>query len=239
MLNSLTKKMKVLQQRGLSAIEQAYWSNKIKNKQKIFCIGRNKTGTTSLQKAFEDLGYRVGNQRQAEIIYDRHVRDGNFNPLFNYCKSAQVFQDVPFSHIRTLKPIDEAFPDSKFILSIRTDAQAWYESMVRFHIKLFGIDGRLPTADELKQVRYVRKGYVYENIKFHYNTPDNDLYNPEIMMAYYNTHNNTVLTHFENRPNDLLVIDLSDPKAYSKMLNFLSIQSPYTEFPWENKTNSY
>ena len=42
--------------------------NKAKGKQKIFCIGRNKTGTTSLKRAFEDLGYPVGDQRKAEIL---------------------------------------------------------------------------------------------------------------------------------------------------------------------------
>jgi hypothetical protein len=30
---------------------------------KIFCIGLFKTGTTSLKKAFQDLGYTVGDQR--------------------------------------------------------------------------------------------------------------------------------------------------------------------------------
>lgn len=29
---------------------------------KVFCIGRNKTGTTSLGKVLEDLGYRLGDQ---------------------------------------------------------------------------------------------------------------------------------------------------------------------------------
>ena len=32
------------------------------SRQKIFCIGMNKTGTTSLETAFTDLGYKLGNQ---------------------------------------------------------------------------------------------------------------------------------------------------------------------------------
>lgn len=35
---------------------------KASDKAKYFCIGRNKTGTTSLKRAFEDLDYPVGNQ---------------------------------------------------------------------------------------------------------------------------------------------------------------------------------
>jgi hypothetical protein len=41
---------------------------KASGKVKYFCIGRNKTGTTSLKRAFEDLGYPVGDQRKAEIL---------------------------------------------------------------------------------------------------------------------------------------------------------------------------
>ena len=39
-------------------------------KPKIFCIGHNKTGTTSLTKAIKDLGFIVGNQREAELMFD-------------------------------------------------------------------------------------------------------------------------------------------------------------------------
>ena len=235
-LQQLNKRVWAKTKNEYEKMVDRYYALTLQHKTKIFCIGRNKTGTTSLQKAFLDLGYRVGNQRRAEIIYDRHVRDGNFKPLLDYCKSAQVFQDVPFSQFRTLKHIDEAFPNSKFILSVRANAEEWYESVVRFNIKLFGVDGRLPTAEELKQVRYVRKGYNYENIKFHYNTPDNDLYNRSIMTAHYDSHKKAVIEYFKDRPNDLLVINLSESESYRKMLDFLGIQSPYTEFPWENKT---
>lgn len=41
-------------------------------RKKVFVIGQNKTGTTSLEKAFKDLGFIVGDQRVAEILYDRH-----------------------------------------------------------------------------------------------------------------------------------------------------------------------
>ena len=70
---------------------------KATGKQKIFCIGRNKTGTTSIGRAFVDLGFVVGSERKAEILYDQHYFLGNFDPIIRYCRSAQVFQDVPFS----------------------------------------------------------------------------------------------------------------------------------------------
>jgi hypothetical protein len=40
---------------------------------KIFCIGCNKTGTTSLETAFKDWGYKLGNQTIAERLVDSYL----------------------------------------------------------------------------------------------------------------------------------------------------------------------
>jgi hypothetical protein len=83
-----------------------------RGKVKYFCIGRNKTGTTSLKLTFLDLGFPVGHQRAAEILFDRHYFAGEFRPIINYCRSARVFQDVPFSCPETFKHLDKAAPGS-------------------------------------------------------------------------------------------------------------------------------
>lgn len=85
---------------------------------KVFCVGRNKTGTTSLRAALTILGYRIGRQRDAEaLIEDWGRRD--FRRLVAYCHTADAFQDVPFSHDYTFQAVDAAFPGSKFILTVR------------------------------------------------------------------------------------------------------------------------
>lgn len=123
----------------LRKIIRTHIINPIKNynKQKIFCVGRNKTGTTSLTKAFEDLGFVVGNQRTAERML-HHYKNRDFKPIIKYCKSAQVFQDFPFSYPETYKHLDKAYPNSKFILTIRDSADQWYNSVTKFHAKMFG-----------------------------------------------------------------------------------------------------
>src|SRR5690606_4675563 len=98
---------------------------------KIFCIGRNKTGTTSLKVALRDLGYSIGSQRAAEhLIEDWGQRD--FRRLVKLVSTADAFQDIPFSYDYTFQAMDAAFPGSKFILSIRDSPEQWYESLVRF-----------------------------------------------------------------------------------------------------------
>ena len=88
-----------------------------RNRRKIFVIGRNKTGTTSLRRTFEELGFPVGDQREAERLYDRAYFEGRFEAIVDYCHSAQVFQDVPFGCPGTFRHLDAAFPSSLFILS--------------------------------------------------------------------------------------------------------------------------
>lgn len=202
---------------------------------KYFCIGRNKTGTTSLKKAFQDLGYPVGDQYRAEILHMDHYFKDEFDPIIRYCKSAQVFQDVPFSAPETFKYLDKAYPGSKFILTVRDDAEQWYRSITRFHAKLFGKDGRVPTVDDLKSAIYIRKGAPYNTVRVH-GTPDHDPYNKEIMIAHYEKHNRDVMEYFKDRPDDLLVINVSQPGAYQKFVDFLGVDSPYDDFPWENRT---
>lgn len=206
-----------------------------RNKTKYFCIGRNKTGTTSLKVAFEKLGYRVGRQRTAEILYDQFYFKSEFEPIVRYCQSAQVFQDVPFSCPETYKYLDKAFPGSKFILTVRDDAEQWYSSISRFHAKKFGKDGRIPTTEDLKKASYVRRGFSYNTVLLH-GTTDLDPYDKAAMMAHYKQHNRDVIEYFKDRPNDLLVLNLSEDGAYQKFLDFLDIKSSFTEFPWENRT---
>jgi len=205
------------------------------NKTKIFCIGRNKTGTTSFKKAMQDLGFIVGNQRKAEMLfYDYH--NGNFKPIIDYCRTAQVFQDFPFSAPETYKHLDKAFPNSKFVLTIRNSPEEWHNSMVNFHSKIFG-KGKVPTKEDLQNATYIWKGRPWESKKFA-GMPEDDPYNKEIMINQYVIYNNEVIRYFSNHPDKLLVINIAEMGSYQKLLDFLGIKvSPYKEFPWENKTS--
>lgn len=204
-----------------------------KKKPKIFCIGRNKTGTTSLKKAFEDLGYLVGYQRPAERLAPfYHQR--NFKPIIEYCKTARVFQDVPFSWPETYKFLDEAYPDAKFILSVRDSSEQWYDSLVRFHTKRYG---RVPEIEDLKKSTYVWKGWSYENFLARRDIKKIKPLDKTTLVKEYEKHNQDVIEYFRDRPNKLLVINLSDSGSYKKFCRFLGVLPLYENFPWENKTS--
>lgn len=210
-------------------------SIKVIGKPKIFCIGLNKTGTTSLQTEMKNQGLIVGDQREGELLFDYWVKR-NFKPIIRYCHSAQFFQDAPFSYPYTFIAVDQAFRGSKFILTVRESAEQWYESLIRFHGKLWGNGNVPPTAEDLKKADYIYKGFPYHT-RMHVNNVSEDApYNKDVLIDYYNTHIKNVKDYFRHRPEDLLVINLQDEDAYERFCRFLGLKQLQNGFPWENKT---
>lgn len=216
-------------------IEYKIWSFQYRNKSKIFGIGQNKTGTTSLKVAMENLGYRVGRQRPAEEMI-RLWKDRKFNAVISFCKTAEFFQDVPFSQPFTYVALDQAFPKSKFILTIRDNPEQWYASLTNFHAKKWGKNGRIPTKEDLLAAEYIYKGWAWDFIQFTFNSPEEDPYNKKVLINVYEMYNKQVLEYFRYRKNDLLVINVSNPGAHKLLCEFLGKASSDDDFPWVNKT---
>lgn len=201
---------------------------------KIFGVGRNKTGTTSLTTAIQSLGFSVGDQHQGEmLIRNWAVRD--FEKIKNYCKTADFFQDIPFSLPFTFMAMDIYFPGSKFILTIR-NSEEWHESMVRFH-SLPRIHGeKANSLQALKEASYCYPGYAYDTKVLVYELPGDDPYDKETLISHYEYHNRMVKDYFRHRENDLLILNVGEKDALSKLANFLGVKYNNVDFPWENKS---
>lgn len=205
------------------------------NNPKVFCIGANKTGTTSLAHALKELGYKLGGQHEAELIAVRDWKSRNFSALVKYCRTAEAFQDIPFSCPYTFQILDAFFPDSKFILTIRDSSDTWYNSMLRFHSKVFGNDN-VPTSGQLKEAFYLFKGWPFEVNQMLYDNPADDPYLKKGLVQYYENHNRNVKDYFRFRENDLLILNVAESGAYSKLCNFLQRTAMRQDFPHLNKT---
>jgi len=204
-------------------------------RRKYFCVGFNKTGTTSLKRAFRELGCVMGDQRTAELLLeDWAVRD--FRRIIRYCRSGQVFQDVPFSLPYTYQAVDRAFPGSKFVLTIRDSSEQWYASITRFHGKLWA-QGRVPpTREDLQNAHYIYKGRPWDSNRWIFDSPADDPYNRDKLIECYERHCSAVIEYFRHRPDDLLVVNVADPDAYQRFCSFLGVVSDRNAFPWANKT---
>lgn len=203
-------------------------------RQKIFCIGQNKTGTTSLAAALRNLDIPVGQQRWAErLLPDWGRRD--FRRIVWYCRTAQAFQDIPFSLPYTFQAMDMYFPGSKFILTVRDDPEQWYRSLISFLIKRFGSEA-IASQAALREVSYRYRGFIADVQSLSLGPSEEAPYNKDVLIAYYNFHNKMVADYFRNRPEDLLVLNVAEQGAHRKLCEFLHVPCHSEDFPWENKT---
>ncbi len=211
---------------------------KQKRKQKkVFCVGLNKTGTTSIEKALSELGYKLGNQREGELLFN-YWKHRNFSKILKHCYTAEAFQDIPFSLPYTFLVLDQHFPNSKFILTKRDDAEQWYQSISKFHSKLWANGVRIPNKSDLKEANYIEKGMPFKIIKGMFNTPDHNLYNKDILIKYYLRHNKTVRDYFRYLPEKFIEVNVSVDSDYFRLCDFLDRPPKSSYFPWMNKTTS-
>ena len=200
---------------------------------KVFGIGRNKTGTTSLEAALVSLGYRVAPTREGECLFDDWTQ-GRFAAVKRLCKSYDAFQDIPFSFPGSYEILDQMFPGSKFVLTVR-DLDKWFQSLVRFHSKLFG-NGKQPTWEDLEAATYRRRGFIADCQRFVYEADTYGLYDEEHYKAVCQRQIETAREYFRNRSDQFLEIDVSEEGSFQRLCGFLGQESDDTKFPWENKT---
>jgi hypothetical protein len=191
---------------------------------KVFGAGLSKTGTTSLQKAFDILGYKTlgfhTDRLQDAVVEGR--ADANFRV---YDDLDAVF-DLPVAHFYA--ELAEAYPDAKFILTLR-DEDDWWPS-IKNHFahrpvkypRLFD----LPKRRKYKIFRKALRERVYGDA-----SPRETLYRQR-----YREHNARVQTLLP--PERLLVMNIMQGDGWDKLCGFLDVPKPEQPFPFENKART-
>jgi hypothetical protein len=203
---------------------------------KVFCIGSGKTGTTSLGAALQSLGFHLGDQSCAELLLEAWA-EREFDPIIEYCRTAEAFQDVPFCLDHTYKALDEAYPGSKFILTVRNSTQEWHDSLVRFHTKIIG-KRRLPTPHDMKVFPYRYPGWIWRAHRLIYGIDEATLFDPTIYKASYEAHIAGVLEYFARRPDDLLVLNVGELSAMPRLTAFLGVSHRGMKMPHLNSSRA-
>ena len=200
-----------------------------KNYNKVFCVGSNKTGTTTVEKVLKDLRFKMPSQKDQEKELTRDVSFGNYELFKSLVEEYDAFQDKPFSNGLTFVAADALFPNSRFILTER-DPEAWFESLIRFHKKRFGFKDPLEVVEEdVKEFRYLYPGYLHEDARGVITTFEaskrienwNLFYDKDFRIKLYLERNASIKKYFMNSPEKLLVIDVTSSKDTSKICDFL------------------
>jgi hypothetical protein len=178
---------------------------------KVFCIGFQKTGTTSLYAALERLGYRTAAVVGRDWTAERLAAEGA-RLCIETARDYDAAQDMPWPLF--FRELDAAYPGSKFILTVR-DPESWFASIEghfgahegEMQAFVYGRDAAAPAG---KKARYL-----------------------ETLAA----HEAAVRAHFIDRPRDLLVMDLGAGDGWEELCEFLGAAVPAEPFPSRNKAS--
>ncbi|WP_300440595.1 sulfotransferase family protein [uncultured Mameliella sp.] len=171
---------------------------------RVFCVGFQKTGTTSLQYALSRLGYRVGG---VFPVKDLDRREQMFERAMELLPQFDAFADNPWCLY--YKEFDEAFPGSKFILTTR-DPEKWYNSACRH----FG--------DRWSQMH-----------EWIYGVPV-PIGNKDAWIGRLLSHQEEVRDHFADRPQDFIEFDVSRGDGWTELCRLLDKKIPSSPFPQLN-----
>jgi Sulfotransferase domain len=175
---------------------------------KIFNIGLNRAGTTSLTAALKILGYRaVHFQHQGVRIFDRVRQNGarGRRLLDGLEQHYDAFSD--FAAHGFFETLDRQYPGSRFILTTR-ELQSWLDS----------------------RERKVRKNLADPNYKHAFTEVKREAWSAQ-RQAYLAR----LDRYFAARPADFLIMDITAGEGWDNLCRFLGKPVPEQPFPRLNE----
>jgi hypothetical protein len=174
---------------------------------KIFGTGMQRTGTTSLAKALQHLGIATRDHPK-DLFHDID------HPLIH---EFDAFTDNPIPLL--YRELDARHPGSKFIHTVR-DEERWLASVEWLHTvgaEKFHWE-RVPEIEEMHRALYGTT--TFDGLVF---------------LETYRRHDREVRAYFAERPDDLLVLDVTAGEGFEKICPFLGLDPPKDPFPHWNR----
>lgn len=173
---------------------------------KVIGLGYSKTGTTTLRECFREFGLPfIG----FEVDLTRQVVGGDPGPALAALSAYEAAANWPWPFI--YREIDEAYPGSRFILTVRRDGPTWIRSLV---------------SQAKKKPRGEYREWVYGH--------GNPVGHEDELIARYEAHNEAVRRHFADRPEQLLEACWETGSGWKELCGFLGRPIPTAPFPRAN-----
>jgi hypothetical protein len=180
---------------------------------KLFGIGLNKTGTSSLRLALEVFGYRVCGPRR-ELL--KAYRRGDMSGFDRVVAAYDAFEDIPWPLV-----FDYLFErygdDTQFVLTTRASPDKWFNS-IENHARTSGFasDTWLLTYGTRRPFGRARQ-----------------------YKEFYTSHNDRVRSYFKQRNAEhrLLEICFDRGEGWPELCRFIGEAVPSVPFPHANKTD--
>lgn len=181
---------------------------------RIFGIGMQKTATTSLDCALKILGFDSAHWLDGKwavaILREMRAKERSETLERHY-----ALCDLPIAIL--FKELDRAYPGSKFILTVRDEVD-WLVS-TRDHWS-YEHNTHRPDWDKWPAANIIHRA-TYGQTHF----------DASVMLARYRQHNAEVREYFKNRPDDLLVMDMSRGAGWKELCPFVEREIPDAPYP--------
>ncbi|KSV95367.1 sulfotransferase family protein [Sinorhizobium sp. GL28] len=177
---------------------------------KVFGIGLNKTGTSTLAACLHHLGYHHLSCRRDLL---EAFRKGCLDEVMAEIDQYQSFEDWPYPLM--YRNLEERYgPEAKFILTIRKTPEIWLRSLEQH--SMFS-----PPREHCRKLAY---GYNYPH------------YSRRHHLAFYERHNREVQQYFaaKGAADRLLVFCWEDGDGWEKLCSFLGKDVPDGPIPTQN-----
>ena len=168
---------------------------------KLFGIGLNKTGTSTLGAACALLGLK-SKTWDADLFHKVTVQ-GDKTALAQIINAYDAFNDFPYPLI--YRELDQQYPGSKFVLTLAPTPEKWLASL-KAHAM------RAKPSSKTHKIVY---GFQYPHG------------HEQVFMDYYLRHCDEVREYFANRPDDFMEVCWANEKDLSRFAGFLG-KSPCT-----------
>lgn len=217
--------------------------DKIPLEEKIICLGLNKTGTSSVKKAFEDLGFKVYPENMNDNNFTHNFFTGeNVGTAIDFIEQTNFtfFKDIPWSCPGISEKIIRYTPNSKFILSVRENPEKWISSVKRFWEDIIK-DDKINYNYNAK-IKYFENDYsinYYGYLRGMFKSWNIEKYDGDIdekLYQVYVNHNNSVRKELKKYNCDWIEIDVSKEGEHKKLTDWLGINNNKINFEHINKT---
>jgi len=182
----------------------------VSNSSKIIGVGFHKTGLSSLHLALKILGFSsikgiqaFKNSMDVSDVVEL-LKKRKHDELFKYLDKYDSVVDNPWNIL--FKELDQAYPSSKFILTER-DEYSWIRSAYNYF---------------KNRPDHLIREWVYGEM----NVQNNE----ELFVRRYKRHNAEVLDYFQDKKEDLLIVNWEKGDGWNELCPFLN--KPIIELPF-------
>lgn len=178
---------------------------------KVFGIGLSRTGTQSLAAALNHLGVLTIHFPHDETTFQQ-LRSGDFD--LQVLRVYRGVCDTPV--VPYYSQLDRLFANSRFILTVRKDKNAWLRSVEKLWRNVPEMEVE-PFTQFINTAVYGTWGFSRDRFSY-----------------VYERHLAEVRRHFAGRPNDLLELDICAGEGWTSLASFLGMDAPPMAFPHED-----